>query len=285
VAEGGGMSAADALFRREPLASLELPGGKVPVFSSEDRYVENYRRIAADHVQHMQRTGHNPFITEELWQAIEALTATLVEKYARPGARVLDVGCGLGRLLGPFTQLERHGMDLSADYLAHAQDRGLRVCLARVEDMPYRERYFDVVVCTDVLEHVLDLDAACRRLIDVVREGGVLIVRVPYREDLAAYRSADAPYELAHLRGFDEHSLALLFEKVHRCRVLEMLRGPYDVRHSTFKGARLGLRGLGFAMRQCVRAARLLGQRAQRRLLERLFEPIEINVVVRVQRS
>lgn len=44
----------------------------------------------------------------------------------------------------------------------------------------------------------------------------------------------------AAMRAFDEHALALLFEKVHRCRVLEMSLGPHDVRHSTFKGWRLG---------------------------------------------
>ena len=151
---GSAIYAADALFRCEPLASLELPGGNVPVSRATDRYVENYRRIALDYVQHMQRTGHNPFITEELWQAIEALTASLVGKCARPGARTLDVGCDLGRLLGRFTQLEGRGMDLSADYLAHALGRGIRVWLARVEVMTYGERYFDIVVCTDVLEHV-----------------------------------------------------------------------------------------------------------------------------------
>jgi 2-polyprenyl-3-methyl-5-hydroxy-6-metoxy-1,4-benzoquinol methylase len=279
------MSASETVFRREPMASLDLPGGRVPVFSGQDRYVENYRRIAADHVQHMQRTGHNPFITEELWQAIEATTASLVEKYAQPGARVLDVGCGLGRLLGRFAALERHGMDLSPDYLAHAQRKGIRVCLARVEDMPYRSRYFDLVVCTDVLEHVLDLDEACRRLLDVVRDDGILIVRVPYRENLALYRAPDTPYEFAHLRAFDEHSLALLFEKIHGCRVLEMLHGPYDLRHSTFKGWRLGVRGLGFAVRQVARAARAFGERAQRAVVEWALEPLEINVVVKVQRS
>ncbi len=242
----------------------------------------NYERIGRDHVNHFARTGANPFIGEALWQEIEGCTASLLRKYGRPGARVLDVGCGLGRVLGPFTQFERHGMDISPDYLALAQGKGIEVCLSRIEDMPYAKQYFDIVICTDVLEHVLDFHDACRQLLGVVRDNGVAIVRVPYRENLAPYRTFETPYAFAHLRNFDEDVLALAFEKIHHCQVLEFLAGPYDVRHSTFKGARFEIAGLGFAFRLLVRAARVFGRAAQQRLLEWAFDPIEINVVIEV---
>jgi SAM-dependent methyltransferase len=271
-------------FEREALSTLELPGGPIPVFSTRDAYVANYERIASDHLFHMAQTGANPFISEHLWRDSEALTAGLVRKYSVPGARILDVGCGLARLLEQFRELERYGMDISPDYLEHAQRKGVDVCLARVEDMPYRDGFFDVVVCTDVLEHVFDLDLAVRQILRVVRDGGVVVVRVPYREDLAYYRSG-SPYEYVHLRNFDEDELYMLFEKIHDCSVPETLKGPYDLRQSRPKCHRLGGRPLRLGLRALGLLARGLGAGVARRYLEWMFDPVVINVVVRVRRT
>jgi hypothetical protein len=56
----------------------------------------------------------------------------------------------------------------------------------------------------------------------VLKPGGYLIVRVPYREDLKVYLQEGLAYEFIHLRNFDEHSIKLFFEKIHRCNVLEI---------------------------------------------------------------
>ena len=271
------------LYRCEPLNTLDLPGGPVPVFSRTDAYTENYEQIARDHVSHMAATGANPFIPERVWRESEALTAALLRKYGRPGQRVLDVGCGLGRLLESFADYQRYGMDISPAYLEHAQRKGLDVCLARVEEMPYVEGAFDLVVCTDVLEHVLDLDMACRKILGVVRAGGYLLVRVPYREDLSAYRSMK--YEFVHLRNFDEDALALLFEKIHGGRVVEVAKGPYDVRYSPWKGRRFGGLALSAPLRVTGWLTGAFGRGAQQAYLRWAFDPLEINIVVQLHRE
>ena len=276
---GGG---AREIYRRTPLEQLSLPGGPVPVFSTRDRYVENYERISADHIAHMQVTGLNPFIPERLWAASERVTSDLLRRYGARGARVLDVGCGLGRLLAPFSEFRRYGMDISRAYLEHAQRSGIEVCLARVEDMPYTDGLFDLVVCTDVLEHVFDLQTACNQLLRVTRDGGHVVVRVPYREDLSSYVSPTLPYEYVHLRNFDEYGLTLLFERVFQCQVMEMVNGPTLLPWAVPK-CRLPVRGIGFALRTLARAARLLGKSAQRAFLAWAFDPFDINVVIRVE--
>jgi SAM-dependent methyltransferase len=210
------LMSADA-YRVQPLRVVD----GLPVFSSADGYVENYQRIAADHVAAIRPGQANPFIGDELWQALEDSTRVLVLKHVAPGSRILDVGVGLGRLLGPLPQYRRFGIDISFDYLKQARALGIEVAFARVEDMPFHDAYFDAVTVCDVLEHVLDLDGCVRQLLRVLKPGGVLIVRVPYREDLSPYLAPSVPYEYIHLRNFDEHSLALLFAKVHRCTVLE----------------------------------------------------------------
>lgn len=205
------------LFKRPPIVFRD----GIPVFSAEDRYVENYKKIAADHVASI-KTGHsNPFIGEELWQTLEQSTRELIIKYAKPGDRLLDVGVGLGRLLGPLMQFERHGIDISLDYLDIARQTGIEVAFSRIEDMPYADHSFDVITVSDVLEHVLDLHFCTREILRVLKPGGTLVVRVPFKEDLRPYLSEDLPYEFIHLRTFDEASLRLHFGKILGMTFLE----------------------------------------------------------------
>jgi SAM-dependent methyltransferase len=208
---------AEIPFVRPPLETVD----GVPVFSRRSDYTDNYQKIARDHLQSMSPTSENPFIENALWFELELSTRTLVEKYVTPGSRILDVGVGLGRVIGPLPQYERYGIDISLDYLKHTRGMEIAVAYALAEDMPYPDAYFDAVVSCDVLEHVQGYDAAVQQILRVLKPGGHLILRVPYREDLEVYLQDGLAYEYIHLRNFDEHSLRLYFEKIQRCKLLE----------------------------------------------------------------
>lgn len=60
--------------------------------------------------------------------------------------------------------------------------------------------YFDEVVANDVLEHIPDLVAAMRNIIDLLKEGGKLTAYVPY------YLSLGADCDPTHVRRFNERS-------------------------------------------------------------------------------
>ena len=206
-----------AKYIRDP---IDIVDG-IPIFSATDRYIDNYKKIASDHVEAMEATGHNPFMDEGLWIALEQSTRALIEKYIPDGARVLDVGVGLGRVLGPLDRLERYGIDISHDYLKRAKEKGFDVAFSRIEDMPYQDSFFDAVVACDVLEHVIDLHSCCLQLLRVLRPGGVLIIRVPYLDDMSEYLDEQLPYEFIHLRSFDVPTLRILFGKIHGMRYQE----------------------------------------------------------------
>lgn len=207
---------------------------EIPVFSSSDRYIKNYEKISKDHLKALENTGHNPFMKEEHWIEVEDSTVELVNKYTKhfkKDFKILDVGVGLGRLLERINTQEKYGLDISLDYLKQAKIKGIEVCLAKIEDMPYKEDLFDCVVCTDVLEHVIDLNESVSKIMKVLKEDGVLIIRVPYKEDLSHYLSDECPYELVHLRNFDEYNLKLLFQKIFKCNMLQYsLSGYYSGR-------------------------------------------------------
>jgi SAM-dependent methyltransferase len=264
------------VYHCEPL-SIE---NDIPVFSNPDEYTENYERIASDHLASLRRDGTNPFIAEELWRQSEASTIALIRRYVRSGGTILDVGVGLGHLLAEFPELRRFGMDISWGYLEIAKAAGIEVCFARIEDMPYREGAFDVVVCTDVLEHVFDLNLCCAKLLAAVKPGGLVIVRVPYREDLSGYLATTCPYRYVHLRAFDEHGLRLLFERVFGCSVLEThLAGymPYENRLRV----PVPLPGGRAVLSRVLSIVRTLREAWHARLVRVLYLPIEINAVVR----
>ncbi len=193
----------------------------IPVFSQFDNYIENYEKISNDHLEHFNKTGDNPFMDESYWREIEDSTRLLIKKYAKPNQKILDVGVGMGRLLEEFTELDRYGMDISSGYLQIAKTKGIDCCMSLIEDMPYKDNSFDIVTCTDVLEHVLDLNLGIKNILRVLKPDGILIVRVPYKEDLSWYLGPECPYEFVHLRTFDEQHLQAMFTKIFKTEVLE----------------------------------------------------------------
>ncbi|HEV7843462.1 MAG TPA: class I SAM-dependent methyltransferase [Pyrinomonadaceae bacterium] len=264
-----------SVYSREP---LRVQDG-IPVFTAANEYTDNYETISFDHLSSMEKNGTNPFIAEKLWQEMERSTVSLVEKYSRPGDSVLDVGVGLGRVLAHFPQLQRYGMDISFGYLKETQSKGIEVCYAQVEEMPYRPESFDLVLATDILEHVLDLNLCCAKMLSVLKPGGVLIARVPYREDLSGYLAPENPYKYVHVRNFDEGSLRLLFERIFDCEWVEATK----VAHHAYGGNRLVYRlpRADQPMRRALERLETSFPNAYRKLSLKLVLPMEINVVVR----
>jgi 2-polyprenyl-3-methyl-5-hydroxy-6-metoxy-1,4-benzoquinol methylase len=194
---------------------------EIPVFSEINDYIENYEKISSDHMDAFKKTGKNPFMEEAYWKATEDSTRVFIDKYSKPGFKILDVGVGMGRLLEDYKQLDRYGMDISKTYLEITKEKGINCCISLIEDMPYNDNMFDIITCTDVLEHVLDLYQGVENTLRVLKPGGILIVRVPYKEDLSWYLSEKCPYEYVHVRSFDEDNLKALFTKIFKTKILD----------------------------------------------------------------
>jgi len=250
----------------------------IPVFSEENEYTKNYERIAEDHLAWHRKDGTNPFIPADLWAVMERSTVGLVRKYTSPGHRILDVGVGLGGLLAHFPDRRRFGMDISFGYLENAQGKGIEVCFSLAEEMPYRENAFDLVVCTDLLEHVVDLNLCVKKMLFVTKPNGILVVRVPYRENLACYLTT--PYKLVHVRNFDEYSLRLLFERIFNCEHIETSFAAYLLKEAYLR-YRLPPMKLNFLVSKIITLVGLLRPELGRRLRRKLYYSLEMNVVYR----
>ena len=100
------------------------------------------------------------------------------------GARVLDIGCGLGTYvnrISAFTD-KAYGIDIDAPRVI--EGRGERRQEPRVgvgEALPYADGVFDGVILNEVIEHVNNDRDTLREALRVTRRGGRIVIFAPNR--------------------------------------------------------------------------------------------------------
>lgn len=102
----------------------------------------------------------------------------------KEGLNILDIGCACGgnmmhiRDINPTAQL--YGVELSKGAAAIAQNFG-QVWQADILTMDIHKfsNKFDYIIMSDVLEHIVDTDAALDRVYDWLKPGGQFLVSVP----------------------------------------------------------------------------------------------------------
>ena len=138
-------------------------------------------------------------------------TARTIHDSVAPGARILDIGCANGGLLGALGDLGRHalaGVDPSAACVAATTSRGFEAHQATLDALPAFGRTFDCVVLSHVLEHVLDVGPAIAAALAVLAPGGRLYIEVPDAARYTAFLySPFQDFNTEHINHFSESTL------------------------------------------------------------------------------
>jgi 2-polyprenyl-3-methyl-5-hydroxy-6-metoxy-1,4-benzoquinol methylase len=99
------------------------------------------------------------------------------------GLDVAEVGSGGGHVLQMFPRARLTAIDVSGEYLAIAEKNlagyDVRFVKGEVDKMDIGDASFDRVICTEVLEHVVDPDAVLAAIARLLRPDGVAVITVP----------------------------------------------------------------------------------------------------------
>lgn len=117
-----------------------------------------------------------------VWRAGQDRRLDLIRRYVTlEGARVLDIGCGIGtyvRKLGELTE-RAYGIDIDAARVRESTTGG--VAIAASEQLPFATGALDVVLLNEVIEHVQRESETLREACRVVRPGGHVVIYAPNR--------------------------------------------------------------------------------------------------------
>ena len=117
-----------------------------------------------------------------------AMAVAVARRHRAPGGRVLNIGIGAG---GVERLLARRGWQVSCldpgeQVVAAMAAEGFDARCGWAQDMPFEAGRFDVVVASEVLEHIgrETRTAVLREVVRVLAPGGWFIGSVPWREHL-----------------------------------------------------------------------------------------------------
>lgn len=131
----------------------------------------------------------NYFVVKHLTQFI----GRQLERYVRPGTSVVDIGCGAQPLRRPV--LDLGGQYTGVDVVQNA-DQTVEI-IAPITEVPFPENHFDVVLCTEVLEHVPDVPRAIGELARLVKVGGHIVITTPF-----AFPLHEEPYDFSRVTPY-----------------------------------------------------------------------------------
>lgn len=131
-----------------------------------------------------------------------------IEALIQPNARVVDIGCGVGDLLSKVRKRKPFVSVSGLDFSSKAVD-GARAALPDGDfrhfvierSLPYDSGTFDLVLCTDVLEHLENPRLVAAELVRICRPGGLVVIVVP---------DGDVDQFFGHYWFWNEQSLSAL---------------------------------------------------------------------------
>ena len=113
--------------------------------------------------------------------------AMLARRYGKPGARLLEIGSGLGHLVAQLeNSFETYGMDLN--YWAVNKSKEIiqtsQLQTASAQEVPFADDSFNVVIIKHIVEHLPDPQQAIQEIGRVTEKGGTLILATPNLDSL-----------------------------------------------------------------------------------------------------
>lgn len=129
------------------------------------------------------------------------------------GKSVLDIGCGDGVLIYKFAKEGAvcSGIDLSFDAVKYAkhitESKGYNISLSSgsCEKIHYKSNIFDIIVCSDVIEHLENPHLLLQEVKRLLKRGGIAVISTPLR-------LTSEPADKCHVQEWFEDEFAELIQ-------------------------------------------------------------------------
>jgi ubiquinone/menaquinone biosynthesis C-methylase UbiE len=96
--------------------------------------------------------------------------------------RVLEVGCGAGNVIKKASCGKLFGVDISPFILNKAKkklNKKVYLFQADAQHLPCKDQAFMQVICSEVLEHLLDPHVALKEIARILKNKGIAIISIP----------------------------------------------------------------------------------------------------------
>lgn len=213
------------------------PGLNAAVERYYDTTLDLYEELWGQHVHHgFWDIGERPGNDDDRHVATDRLVRELVDFAGIPsGARVLDVGCGIGgpamHLAGPLG-CTVEGVTLSAAQAARANEKAAELGLGdrtnfRQSDFfeaGYPDASFDAVWAVESLMHIADREAFFAEVLRVLKPGGIVAI--------ATWSVRDGELDAAETRVVDQilrHQVMPSFSSLEEHERLAAAAGFTDI--------------------------------------------------------
>jgi len=134
---------------------------------------------------------------------------------------IVDIGCAKGGLLRTLQKegyANLYGVDASEECLSFLDAFGIKSIQASLDNLDVINMQFDLVILSQVLEHVYDLQSMLESVSGILKNGGMLYVEVPNAKTYGELLFGPFYYfDFEHINHFSEEYLELLFSKHFKC--------------------------------------------------------------------
>jgi SAM-dependent methyltransferase len=136
--------------------------------------------------------------------------------------QILDLGCGDGFLSCMLAEMGHtvDAMDISDERLKKFKDKAVKLGIVQISgsvfEYPFPKNY-NIVIMSEVLEHLEDYVSILKKANSILRPGGRLIIAVPYKEKI---KTCKCPYCLkefnfyGHIHSFDESRFNIIADEL-----------------------------------------------------------------------
>ncbi len=155
---------------------------------------------------------------------IKRLHQAIIKKIDANAQLILDAGCGNGWLAQYFLNKNKKiiSMDISIENplkaLQSFPGENHAALTADVFHLPLKNNSVDCIVASEIIEHVYDPNLFVKKLVDILKPGGKLIITTPYNEKieyfLCVHCNLPTPKN-AHLHSFNKKNITAILNHVN----------------------------------------------------------------------